>query len=77
LLPQFILTDTATWSPTLLHNDDHTTSLLNHDMAVSDKKEDDKVCQIVNVPVFPTQYVIHRSDESTIDSDDLIFIPDS
>jgi hypothetical protein len=33
-LPCFIMTDVTTWSPTLFHDDDDTTTLLEHDVSV-------------------------------------------
>jgi hypothetical protein len=76
-LPRFLLTDPAPWSPTFLHNDDNTTSLLNHYVSFQHAREGTQGFHLLNLPDFPTRYVLHNSDDTTISSDDLTVFPDS
>jgi hypothetical protein len=76
-LPWFIFTDCAPWLTTLIHDDDHKRSLLDQDMTVSDNRGGIKSFHIINMADCPTRYVIHWSDDSTIDSEDLTVFTDS
>jgi hypothetical protein len=78
-LPRFTMTDVTPWSPTLLHDDDDTTTLLEHDVSVpvthGATQAFHSLHQLPDPPRSPTRYVIDQCDDSTIASDDLTVYP--
>jgi hypothetical protein len=52
-LPRFIMTDVTPWSPTLLHDDDDTTTLLEHDVLVPLTPGDTQAFHSVHHPHNP------------------------
>jgi hypothetical protein len=76
-IPKFILTKSTRWSPTLLHNDDDTTSLLEQDVMVLVERGGTRAYHVRNDSDGSTRYVMHGSDDSTIASDDLPVFPNT
>jgi hypothetical protein len=74
------MTNITPWSPTLLHDDYDTTTLLEQDVMVPITPDDTQVFHSVHQPPIPpksTRYIIARCDDSTVASDDLTVYPDT